>query len=129
MWSGTMVNMRSILLLTAWPPAIYVCQSCFQHYLEDAINLPFSITMAIGAHSYRIRSFPLGLFLSAGYAKIPPYSSVRYASATMLPMYRALYGLPPSLGRFKLSKYSLTGSSQYNELPSLTESMASFLGI
>lgn len=29
-------------------------------------NVPFSKTMAIGAHSYRIRSFPLGLFLSAG---------------------------------------------------------------
>src|SRR2546429_4125101 len=94
----------SVVLFTTW--RIYIA------------SLPFSITMAIGAHSYRIRSFPLGLFLSAGYAKIPPYSSVRYASATMLPMYRALYGLPPSLGRFKLSKYSLTGSSQYHELPS-----------
>ena len=29
-------------------------------------NSPFSNTRAIGAHSYRMRSFPLGLFLSAG---------------------------------------------------------------
>ena len=30
------------------------------------------------------RSFPFGLFLSAGYKKIPPYSNVRWTSATML---------------------------------------------
>jgi hypothetical protein len=40
-------------------------------------HLPFSKTMAIGAHSYRILSLPFGLFLSAGYAKMPPYSRVR----------------------------------------------------
>ncbi|KAL7359875.1 hypothetical protein ACKS0A_10564 [Histoplasma ohiense] len=66
-----------------------------------------------------MRSLPLGLFLSAGYAKTPPYSSVRYASATMLPMYRELYGLP-SAGYFRALKYSSTQSSQYKEFPSLT---------
>lgn len=35
-------------------------------------HVPFSKTMAMGAHSYNILSFPLGLFLSAGYAKMPP---------------------------------------------------------
>lgn len=30
------------------------------------LDIPFSKIMAMGAHSYRIRSLPLGLFLSAG---------------------------------------------------------------
>ena len=34
--------------------------------------IPFSKTMAIGAHSYNILNFPFGLFLSAGYANMPP---------------------------------------------------------
>lgn len=49
-------------------------------------NVPFSNTSAIGAHSYKIRNFPFGLFLSAGYAKMPPYNNVRYASATIDPI-------------------------------------------
>lgn len=67
---GLTSSILSIFELTAFPPA-------------------FSMTIAMGAHSYKILSLPLGLFLSAGYAKIPPYRSVRYASATIDPMYRA----------------------------------------
>jgi len=90
-------------------------------------HVPFSNTNAIGAHSYKIRNLPFGLFLSAGYAKMPPYNNVRYASATIDPIYRALYGFPSLpvlgslLGYLRLLKYSFTGSSQYRLLPSLTE--------
>lgn len=45
-------------------------------HVKRSGNSPFSKTIAIGAHSYKILSFPFGLFLSAGYAKTPPYSSV-----------------------------------------------------
>eukprot|EP00380_Ascogregarina_taiwanensis_P021284 284816359_2 len=40
---------------------------------------------AIGLHSYRSRSFPLGSFLVGGYRKIPPLSRLRWKSAIKLP--------------------------------------------
>jgi len=48
--------------------------------------LTCSVRYAIGKASYSNRSFPLLLFLSSGYPKIPPYSSVRCTSATMEPI-------------------------------------------
>lgn len=70
--SGTTSSMRSILLLTAFPPAADHVSNRPSITGITTGDLPFSKTMAIGAHSYKIRSLPLGLFLSAGYAKIPP---------------------------------------------------------
>jgi hypothetical protein len=72
MCSGTTSSMRSILLLTAFPPAADHVSNRPDIKGFTTGDLPFSKTMAIGAHSYKIRSLPLGLFLSAGYAKIPP---------------------------------------------------------
>ena len=66
--------------------AIYrLASSCFetrQHMRQWPIGVsigevPFSKTIAMGAHSYKILNFPFGLFLSAGYANIPPYNKVR----------------------------------------------------
>ena len=79
----------------------------------------FSMTYAMGKHSYRSRSFPSGLFASRGYENVPPYSSVRCTSATMLPMYRRLRGGSSTV--FTCSTYALTPGSQNLELPSLTE--------
>ena len=39
----------------------------------------------MGAASYIKRSLPLGFFESAGYRKMPPYSNVRWKSATKDP--------------------------------------------
>lgn len=72
MCSGTTSSMRSILLFTAFPPAADHVSNRSNTKCFTTGDLPFSKTMAIGAHSYKIRSLPLGLFLSAGYAKIPP---------------------------------------------------------
>ena len=74
---------------------------------------------AMGKHSYRSRSFPSGLFESRGYENVPPYSSVRCTSATMLPMYRRLRGGSSTV--FTCSTYARNPGSQNLELPSLTE--------
>lgn len=41
-------------------------------------------------------TLPLGLFTLAGYKKMPPYTKVRWTSATMEPTYRLPYGAEPS---------------------------------
>ena len=41
-------------------------QPCFYGTVKGKCDLPCSKTMAMGPHSYRIRSLPLGVLLSAG---------------------------------------------------------------
>ena len=53
---------------------------------SDARPPACSQIMAMGAASYRSRSFPFGFFESAGYMKMPPLRSVRWKSATKEPM-------------------------------------------
>jgi hypothetical protein len=55
----------------------------------EAIPPACSIRKPMGEHSYSRRSLPCGFFgslISAGYMKMPPYSSVRWMSATIDPM-------------------------------------------
>lgn len=54
---------------------------------QDLKHLAYHIISGIKVDKERARmyrSFPFGLFLSAGYINMPPYSNVRCTSATML---------------------------------------------
>mmetsp|Transcript_10146 Transcript_10146/g.37601 ORF Transcript_10146/g.37601 Transcript_10146/m.37601 type:complete len:241 (+) Transcript_10146:950-1672(+) len=89
----------------------------------DAFPPACSATNAIGPASVSKRNRPSGFCEDAVCAHTPPYSNVRCTSATRLPMYRALYGLPFASGPpfFKASTQFFTPTLHPSRFPSLIE--------
>lgn len=88
--------------VVAMPPACSMMKAMGLHsysslsWQENSRNQTWCQSHLFWTMKRATLTLPLGLLTLAGYKKMPPYTKVRWTSATMEPTYRLPYGAEPS---------------------------------